>query len=117
LFEQDFPPSRVARRLAWSLAFVAMVPALLWPALANRFPLVFYDTGGYLVPLFEQELYLGRSALYGAFLALGIPLDFWPNVVIQAVLAGLLVTLMLRAHGFGRSPAVLIVVLALAALT
>ena len=82
MFEQDFPPSRVARRLSWSLAFVAMVPALLWPALVNRFPLVFYDTGGYLVPLFEQKLYLGRSALYGAFLALGIPLDFWPNVVI-----------------------------------
>ena len=76
-----------APRLAWSLVFVAMVPALLWPALANRFPLVFYDTGGYLVPVFEQELYLGRSALYGAFLALGIPLDFWPNVVIQAALA------------------------------
>lgn len=111
-------PSRVARRLAWSLAVVAMVPALLWPALANRFPLVFYDTGGYLVPLFEQEPYLGRSALYGAFLALGIPLDFWPNVVIQAALAGWLVILMLRAHGFGRSPAgVLVVVLALAALT
>jgi hypothetical protein len=56
-----------------------MVPALLWPALANRFPLVFHDTGGYLVPLFEHELYLGRSALYGAFLALGIPT--WLNAV------------------------------------
>ena len=107
-----------APRLAWSLVFVAMVPALLWPALANRFPLVFYDTGGYLVPVFEQELYLGRSALYGAFLALGIPLDFWPNVVIQAALAGWVVILTLRAHGFGRRPAgVLVVVLALAAVT
>ncbi|MFZ1894631.1 MAG: hypothetical protein WAU59_11215 [Rhodoplanes sp.] len=107
-----------APRLAWSLVFVAMVPALLWPALANRFPLVFYDTGGYLVPVFEQELHLGRSALYGAFLALGIPLDFWPNVVIQAALAGWVVILTLRAHGFGRRPAgVLVVVLALAAVT
>ena len=107
-----------APRFAWSLVFVAMVPALLWPALANRFPLVFYDTGGYLVPVFEQELHLGRSALYGAFLALGIPLDFWPNVVIQAALAGWLVILTLRAHGFGRRPAgVLVAVLALAAVT
>ena len=107
-----------ARRLAWLLAFVAMVSALLWPALANRFPLMFYDTGGYLVPLFDREPFLGRSALYGAFLALGIPFDFWPNVVIQAVLSGWLVILTLRAHGFGRSLAgVLVVVLALAALT
>ena len=111
-------PGVFARRVVWLLAFVAMVPALLWPALANRFPLVFYDTGGYLVPLFDQELYLGRSALYGAFLALGIPFDFWPNVVMQAVLAGWLVILTLRVHGFGRSLAsVLAVVLALAALT
>ena len=53
-------PGVFAQRVVWLLAFVAMVPALLWPALANRFPLVFYDTGGYLVPLFDQELYLGR---------------------------------------------------------
>jgi hypothetical protein len=64
---------------------------------------MFYDTGGYLVPLFDREPFLGRSALYGAFLALGIPFDFWPNVVIQAVLSGWLVILTLRAHGFGRS--------------
>src|SRR5262245_58232857 len=95
-----------------------MLAALLWPALVNGFPLVFYDTGGYLARPFEQTLDIGRSALYGTFLFLGIPLDFWPNIVAQAMLAAWLVILMLRTHGFGGRPILaLLVVLALAALT
>jgi hypothetical protein len=107
-----------ARRLVWPCAFALMLAALLWPALVNGFPLVFYDTGGYLARPFEQTLDIGRSALYGAFLALGIPLDFWPNIVAQAALAAWLVILTLRTHGFGgRSALALLVVFALAALT
>lgn len=81
-----------------------MVAALIWPALWNGFPLVFYDTGGYLVRPFERTLGVGRAAIYGLFLAPGIPFQFWPNAIAQAALAAWLVVLTLRTHGLGGRP-------------
>lgn len=95
-----------------------MLLALLWPALWNGFPLVFYDTGGYIMRMFEEGLGFGRSSLYGAFLWPGIPLEFWPEIVPQAALVAWLVTLTLRVHGFGGRPALAAtVVVALGAIT
>ena len=91
-------------RLAWTLAGTLMLVALLWPALWNGFPIVYYDTGGYLARPFERTLLFGRSALYGAFLAAGIPLHFWPNVIIQCALVAWLLSVTLRVHGFGGRP-------------
>lgn len=54
------------------------------PALWNRFPLLEYDTGGYLARWFEGYLVPSRSTTYGLFLAGGWPLDFWPIVLLQA---------------------------------
>src|SRR5258708_35988916 len=111
-------PTAVARRLAWLAAAVVMVLALLGPALWNGFPLIFADTGGYLLRPFEGTLELGRSALYVAFLAAAIPLEFWPSVLIQAALAVWIVTLTLRTHLDGVRPwTAVLVVLGLAALT
>jgi len=91
-------------RIAWTLAAALMLTALLWPALWNGFPIVFYDTGGYLARPFEATLSMGRSALYGAFLVLGIKQHFWPNIIMQAALVAWLVALVLRLHGFGGRP-------------
>jgi hypothetical protein len=100
------------------VAFAAMTLALAWPALANRFPIVFYDTGGYLARSFEGTLLIGRSAFYGAILALGIPLDFWPIVIAQSAATVWLILLFLRQHGFGDDLRVkLIIVLMLAVFT
>ena len=111
-------PTAVARRLAWLTAAVVMVLALLGPALWNGFPLIFADTGGYLLRPFDGTLELGRSALYGAFLAAAIPLEFWPSVLIQAALAVWIITLTLRTHlGDVRPATAVLVVLALAGLT
>lgn len=77
------------------------VAALLWPALWNGFPLIFPDTGGYLLRPLDGTLALGRSALYGAFLAAGLPFDFWPNVAAQAVVTVFIVRTLLCAHGLG----------------
>jgi hypothetical protein len=90
--------------IGWALACVPMLLALVWPALWNGFPIVFYDTGGYLLRPFEATLETGRSALYGAFLVLGIKYYFWPNIIVQAALVAWLVALMLRLHGFGGRP-------------
>jgi hypothetical protein len=111
-------PGAVGRRLAWPAAAVVMVLALLAPALWNGFPLIFADTGGYLLRPLEGNLDIGRSALYGAFLAAAIRLEFWPNVLVQAALAIWIIALTLRTHLGGVRPATAtLVVLGLAALT
>ncbi|HEV3371083.1 MAG TPA: hypothetical protein VG145_00960 [Xanthobacteraceae bacterium] len=110
--------ANVARRLAWPAAAVLMILALLAPALWNGFPLIFADTGGYLLRPLEGNLDIGRSALYGAFLAPAIRLEFWPNVLVQAALAAWIIALTLRTHLGGVRPATaVLVVLGLAALT
>src|ERR1700680_4877028 len=104
--------------LAWWLAWAGMLLVLLAPALWNGFPLIFADTGGYLARPFERTLVLGRSAFYGTFIAAGIPLDFWPNVLIQAALTVWLIVLTLRVHGCGGRPGLaLLTVIGLAVAT
>jgi hypothetical protein len=107
-----------ATPLSWVLATVIMIGVLSWPALWNGFPIVFYDTGGYLARPFEHTLALGRSTAYGVFLALGIPFHFWINVAVQAALVVWLVALTFRNHGFGGRPILtMAVVISIAALT
>ena len=63
-------------------------------------------------------LELGRSALYGTFLAAGIPLQFWPNIFIQAALTLWILALVLRVHRLGGSPVLLsTLIIVLSALT
>ncbi|MEI8153590.1 MAG: hypothetical protein WCG92_18655 [Hyphomicrobiales bacterium] len=95
---------RTYRFPVWAPAGVLMLLALLWPALWNGFPIVFHDTGGYLARPFEATLSTGRSAIYGAFLALGTEHQFWPNVLAQAGLVAWLVVLLLRLHCIGDGP-------------
>ena len=46
------------------------VLTLLAPAIWNGFPLLQYDTGGYLARWFEGYLVPSRSVVYGLFVAL-----------------------------------------------
>ena len=93
------------------------VALVMLPALWNGFPILFPDTGGYLARPFEGTLELGRSALYGAFLAAGIPLDFWLNVVLQAALCVWLIALTLRAHDLSSTGVLVATVAALCVAT
>src|SRR6202158_2001281 len=119
----DSPPAKADARAsgaiaAWWLAWAVMLLVLLAPALWNGFPLIFADTGGYLARPFERTLALGRSAFYGTFIAAGIPLDFWPNVLVQAVLTVWLIVLTLRVHGCRARPGLtLLPVIVLAVVT
>ena len=90
--------------LIWALASVGMMLALLAPAIWNGFPLIFPDTGGYFTAPMVHALANGRSALYGFFLDLGIPLAFWPCVVAQAALMVWLFVVTLRVNGLGARP-------------
>jgi hypothetical protein len=85
---------------------------LLLPALWNRFPLLEYDTGGYLARWFEGSLVPSRSTTYGLFLATGWPLDFWPIVIVQAAAAVWVIGLLLRTHRLTVYPAALPIIIA-----
>jgi hypothetical protein len=84
--------------------FAALLTAtlmLLAPALWNGFPLLQYDTGGYLARWYEGTLEVSRSTVYGLFLNLLARPDFWPVVIVQAALTVWILWLVLRVHGLG----------------
>ena len=102
--------ARIARRLA-------AVLVLLLPAMWDGFPLLEYDTGGYLARWFEGILVPSRSTTYGLFLAAGWPLDFWPIVILQAAAAVWIIGVMLRIHRFSTAAAGLLGLVAALSLT
>jgi hypothetical protein len=73
---------------------------LLAPALWNRYPLLQYDTGGYLARWYEDYLVPSRSTVFGLFLHLGEGLHFWPELVLQTACAIWVMSLVLGAAGF-----------------
>src|SRR5215471_9205772 len=85
-------------------AGLAAILALLAPALWNGFPLLEYDTGGYLARWFEGYLVPSRSVVYGLFVTAGWPLDFWPVIVLQAAATVWVLALVLRSFGLGDRP-------------
>ena len=89
-------------------AAVASTLILLAPAIWNRFPLLQYDTGGYLARWFEGYLVPSRSTAYGLFLTFFAQPDFWPVVIIQAALTVWVLALVLRVYGFGGRPLLLL---------
>src|SRR5258705_785411 len=94
-------PMKFAIRMGAALA--AML-TLLAPALWNGFPLLQYDTGGYLARWFEGYLVPSRSTVYGLFVVAGWPLDFWPVVALQAAATVWMLALVLRSYGFVERP-------------
>jgi len=88
----------------WLVAALAMTGLMLVPAIWNGFPIIFPDTGGYFTAPIMGEMANGRSALYGLFLNLGIPLAFWPCVAAQAALMTWLFAVTLRVNGLAGRP-------------
>src|SRR5262249_12104152 len=78
--------------------------ALLAPALWNRYPLLQYDTGGYLARWYEGYLVPSRSTVFGLFLHVGEGLHFWPELVLQTSCAIWVISLVLRVAGLGAAP-------------
>lgn len=101
----------------WVIAGIGMMLMLLAPAIWNGFPLIFPDTGGYLDRPILGTLGMGRSALYGAFLYLGIASSFWLNIVVQAMIMTWLIVLTLRTHDLGGRPWLALGIVALLTVT
>lgn len=104
-------------RATWILAGAAMVLVLLAPAIWNGFPIIFPDTGGYLIAAMTGTPMLGRSALYGLFLSAGIPFAFWPCVIIQSMLMAWLFVVTLRVNGLGGRPWLALAIVVLTTVT
>jgi hypothetical protein len=105
-------------RALWVLVILACTALLMAPALWNGFALLQWDTGGYLARWYEGYLVPSRAVVYGLILNAGVPFAFWPVLLLQSGLTVWVLALMLRAHGLGRRPLLLLgIVAALSVLT
>ncbi|MGB7256540.1 MAG: hypothetical protein WBD48_00510 [Pseudolabrys sp.] len=104
-------------RVLWALASLLSFLLLIAPAIWNRFPLLQYDTGGYLARWYEGTLVISRAVVYGLILNAGAALDFWPVVALQAALTVWVFALVLRAHRLNRPLILLGIVAALSFVT
>ena len=89
---------------------------LLAPALWNGYPLLQWDTGGYLARWYEGYLVPSRSTVFGLYLHFGEQSAFWLNLVIQALATLWILQLTLRAFEIA-SPVRLLAISLVLALT
>jgi hypothetical protein len=75
---------------------------LLAPALWNGYPLLQWDTGGYLARWYEGYLVPSRSTVFGLYLHYGENSAFWINLGIQALATLWILQLTLRVLGMVR---------------
>ncbi len=75
---------------------------LVAPALWNGYPLLQYDTGGYLARWYEGYLVPSRSTVFGLYLHFGEDSSFWLNLGIQAVATLWILQLTLRVFDMAR---------------
>ena len=78
---------------------VAMPLLLIAPAIWNGYPLLQYDTGGYLARWYEGYLVPSRSTMFGLYLHFGQGSYFWINLGIQALATLWILQLTLRVLG------------------
>lgn len=98
---------------------ILAVLILVAPALYNGFPLVFSDTGTYILSGMEGKVPKDRPVMYGLFLAItSARFSLWPVVLAQgAILAFLLSKVMDVVSLSGHRPLRMLVFLCLSALT
>lgn len=85
---------------AWVWISAVAIPLMLvLPALWNGYPLLQYDTGGYLARWYEGYLVPSRSTVFGLYLHFGQGSSFWINLGIQALATLWILQLVLRVFG------------------
>ncbi|WP_454630254.1 hypothetical protein [Bradyrhizobium cenepequi] len=86
---------------------------LLAPALWNGYPLLQWDTGGYLARWYEGYLVPSRSTVFGLYLHFGEESGFWINLGIQALATFWILQLTLRVLGMAQPFRLMVVSLVL----
>src|SRR5690349_13141368 len=86
---------RTDTRAVW-VAAIAIPLLLIAPAFSNGYPLLQWDTGGYLARWYEGYLVPSRSTVFGIYLHLGESSGFWINLAVQSLVTLWLLPLPLR---------------------
>lgn len=81
------------------LAAVGLPLLLIAPAFWNGYPLLQWDTGGYLARWYEGYLVPSRSTVFGLYLHYGENFGFWINLAVQSLATLWLLQLTLRVLG------------------
>ena len=75
---------------------------LIAPALWNGYPLLQWDTGGYLARWYEGYLVPSRSTVFGLYLHFGERSDFWLDLAAQALATLWILQMTLRVLGLAQ---------------
>lgn len=81
------------------LAAVALPLLMIAPAFWNGYPLLQWDTGGYLARWYEGYLVPSRSTVFGLYLHYGENFGFWINLAVQSLATLWLLQLTMRVLG------------------
>lgn len=74
------------------VAVVALVPLLLAAALWNGFPLIFYDTGAYMLQSFGDKFVPERSPVFSLYILLaGGGISLWLPVILQTLMVAFVI--------------------------
>ncbi|MCK1322019.1 MULTISPECIES: hypothetical protein [unclassified Bradyrhizobium] len=92
----DHARAGAAGSLWLRLAAIALPLLLIAPAFWNRYPLLQWDTGGYLARWYEGYLVPSRSTVFGIYLHYGESSGFWINLAVQSLATLWLLQLTLR---------------------
>lgn len=88
--------ARAAGSLWLRLAAAALPLLMIAPAFWNGYPLLQWDTGGYLARWYEGYLVPSRSTVFGLYLHSGEGFGFWINLALQSLATLWLLQLTLR---------------------
>jgi hypothetical protein len=89
------PLTRVRHEL---LGIAFLCPILLLAAFGNGFPIIFYDTGAYVLQGFDHVFIAERSPVYSLFLKYaGGPLSLWYVAIVQCMIVAFAITEFARA--------------------
>ncbi|MCK1394669.1 hypothetical protein [Bradyrhizobium sp. 1] len=92
----DHLRARAADSLWLRLAAMALPLLMIAPAFWNGYPLLQWDTGGYLARWYEGYLVPSRSTVFGLYLHYGESFGFWINLAVQSLATLWLLQLTLR---------------------
>lgn len=103
--------------VAACIAAITVAFVLISPALWNGYPLLQYDTGGYIARWYEGYLVPSRSTVFGYFLHLGETTHFWINIKLQVLATLWIVQAVMRVYGLARPIQIVMMGVALAITT
>jgi uncharacterized membrane protein YidH (DUF202 family) len=93
-----FPAAPIAQPLNEALGVALLVPILMSIAVWNGFPIIFYDTGAYMLQGLGHVFVAERSPVYSAFLSVaGGAVSLWLVAIVQCAITATVMMQFARA--------------------